>query len=66
MGQPTYRVQPTGKTVFTFEERPVDTPEAIHKWFYPGHRYGLEFFYSHPKGVELTKANLPKTLSARG
>jgi hypothetical protein len=66
MGEPTYRMQPTSKTVFTFKERPVDTPEAIHKWFYPGHLYGLEFFYSHPKQVEVAEASVPKTLTAIG
>ena len=33
---PDYRLQPTGKTVVHFEERPLGTPEAIHSWFYPG------------------------------
>ena len=66
MGEAAYRMQPTSKTVFTFEERPVDTPEAIHKWFYPGRLYGLQFFYSHPKDNEIAQANVPKTLSARG
>lgn len=66
IAEPTYRVQPTGKTVFTFEERPVDTPVAIHKWFYPGRLYGLEFVYSRPQRVEVAEANVPDTLSARG
>jgi hypothetical protein len=45
MGIPTYRVEPTGKTVVTFDERPSGSPEALHKWFYPGDNYGIEFVY---------------------
>ena len=40
---PDYRLKPTGKTVVHFEERPSDSPEAIHSWFYPGDNYGLQF-----------------------
>src|SRR5262249_20204507 len=39
---PDYRVKPTDKTVIHFEERPSDSPEAIHSWFYPGANYGEE------------------------
>ena len=30
---PDYRLQPTGKTIVHFEERPSDSPEAIHSWY---------------------------------
>ena len=40
---PAYRVEPTGKTVVTFDERPSGSPEALHEWFYPGDNYGFEF-----------------------
>ncbi|MDE3136769.1 MAG: DUF2911 domain-containing protein [Acidobacteriota bacterium] len=47
MGQAAYRVHPTGKTVVTFSERPVGSPMAVNKWFYPGNHYGLRFVYPH-------------------
>jgi len=45
MAIPTYRVEPTGDTLVTFEERPSGSPVALHKWFYPGDNYGFEFVY---------------------
>lgn len=42
---PAYRDEPTGNTVVTFDERPSGSPEALHKWFYPGDNYGVEFVY---------------------
>jgi hypothetical protein len=42
---PAYRIEPTGNTVVTFDERPSGSPEALHKWFYPGDTYGFEFVY---------------------
>lgn len=52
---PAYRVEPTGKTVVTFDERPSGSPEALHKWFYPGDNYGFEFVY--PKSEVQLAAN---------
>jgi hypothetical protein len=45
MAIPAYRLEPTDKTVVTFDERPSGSPEALHKWFYPGDTYGFEFVY---------------------
>ena len=45
MAVPDYRLEPTGETVVTFEERPSGSPPALHTWFYPGDTYGLEFVY---------------------
>lgn len=45
MTVPTYRMNPTGKTVLTFEERAAGSPQAIHNWYYPGMLYGHEFVY---------------------
>ena len=47
MTVPAYRLRPTGHTVVTFAERPVDNPEAIRTWFYPGMNYGQRFIYPH-------------------
>lgn len=62
-----YRMHPTGKTVLTLQERPTDTPVALHKWFYPGRYYGLEFYYPHynPRMSEMAMVH-SKTRSANG
>jgi hypothetical protein len=52
---PDYRLQPTGKTVIHFEERPSDSPEAIHSWYYPGANYGEEFVYPKTKAARFAK-----------
>jgi hypothetical protein len=39
------RLEPTNKTVFTFEERGANSPMAIKTWFYPGDLIGQEFLY---------------------
>jgi len=54
---PDYRMDPTDKTVVTFEERTTGSPEAIKAWFYPDNTYGEEFVYPKPRAVELAKAN---------
>jgi hypothetical protein len=54
---PDYRMQPTDKTVVTFEERTSGAPEAVKAWFYPGDNYGEEFVYPKPRAIELAKTN---------
>ncbi len=53
---PNYRLKATDKTVMTFSERPVGTPQAIRAWFYPGDNSGQEFVYPKRRAVELAKA----------
>jgi hypothetical protein len=60
---PDYRLQPTGKTVIHFEERPSDSPEAIHSWYYPGANYGEEFVYPKTKAVQFAKQTSKPVLS---
>jgi hypothetical protein len=45
MTVPDYRPDPPDKTIFEFDERPGDSPMAIHTWFYPGDNMGQEFVY---------------------
>ena len=52
---PNYRLQPTGKTVFTFWETPPGQPKALRAWFYPGDNFGQEFAYPKSKSVELAR-----------
>ena len=42
---PNYRLQPTGKSQFTFWETPPGTASALRAWFYPGDNFGQEFRY---------------------
>ena len=57
---PNYRLTPTGETVLRFEERPINKPEAIRAWFYPGDNFGQEFVYPKAKAKEIAaKANVP-------
>jgi hypothetical protein len=54
---PDYRMQPSDKTVISFEERAAGSPEAVKAWFYPGDNYGQAFVYPRSKALELAKAN---------
>ena len=50
---PAYRVEPSDRTIVTFEERAEGAPPAIATWFYPGNNSGEEFIYpkTNPAGV---------------
>ncbi len=52
---PNYRLQPTGRSQFTFWETPPGTARALRAWFYPGDNFGQEFPY--PK--QLAMLNTP-------
>lgn len=60
-----YRLTPTDKTVFTFNERPSGTPETIHAWFYPGNSFGQEFVYPKDRALQLAVANKIPVLAIR-
>jgi hypothetical protein len=62
---PDYRMQPKGKTVINFEERPADQPEAIQSWFYPGNNYGAVFVYPKTRATQLAKQTSRPVLSMR-
>jgi hypothetical protein len=59
MAIPAYRVEPTDKTVVTFDERPPGSPGALHKWFYPGDTYGFEFVYPKSETQLAAKSEQP-------
>lgn len=42
---PNYRLDTPDRTIFEFDERPGDSPMALHSWFYPGDNSGQEFVY---------------------
>src|SRR5580700_3703079 len=54
---PDQRLQPTRKTIITFDERAAGAPEAVKAWFYPGQNYGHQFVYPKVKALELAKLN---------
>ena len=45
MAMPNYRLQPSGKSQFSFWETPAGVPKAVRAWFYPGDNFGQEFAY---------------------
>jgi hypothetical protein len=59
---PDYHVEPAGKTLLSFEERPSGSPEALASWFYPGDNYGVKFVY--PKQVVQLASNSQPPASA--
>lgn len=54
---PAYRVQPTGKTAFTFWETPPGQPKALRDWYYPGDNFGQEF--AQPKYENIAAVTTP-------
>lgn len=60
---PDYRMQPAGRTIIHFEERPSGSPEAIHSWFYPGDNFGLEFVYPKTRATQFAKQTSQPVLS---
>jgi hypothetical protein len=49
---PNYRLDPSDGTIFEFDERPGDSPMALHSWFYPGDNTGQEFVYPRYRFTE--------------
>jgi hypothetical protein len=57
---PNWRLETTDKTVMTFAERAVGSPEAIRTWVYPAANSGEEFVYPKRRAVDLAKiTNMP-------
>ncbi len=42
----TYRWHTPEHTLFRFDERASDSPEALRTWYYPGDDRGVDFIYS--------------------
>ena len=61
---PDYRLTPSDKTILSFEERPVNAPEALRGWFYPGDNFGQEFVYPKVRAKELARIEHQPVLSA--
>ena len=54
---PNERLEPAGKTILGWEERPSDQPMALKAWFYPGDNFGQEFVYPKSEAEELSRLN---------
>jgi hypothetical protein len=54
---PNYRLERTDKTVLTYSERPLNQPEALNAWFYPGDSFGQQFVYPKSEAAELSRLN---------
>lgn len=54
---PNQRLEPAGKTILTYQERPSDQPMALNAWFYPGDNFGQQFVYPKSEAQELSRLN---------
>lgn len=54
---PSYRRNPSEKTIIRFEERAAGSPQAIKAWFFPHKTYGHEFVYPKAEALALAEAN---------
>jgi LPXTG-motif cell wall-anchored protein len=60
MAIPKERLEPTGKSEFTFWETPPGTARALRSWFYPGDLIGQEFPYpKHPRTIAVASVAAP-------
>jgi hypothetical protein len=50
---PDFRTEATDNTAITFYEPEIGRPRALHTWFYPGHRFGVEFPYPEKRAAEI-------------
>ena len=53
---PNQRLEPAGKTVLTYQERPADQPMALAAWFYPGDNFGQQFVYPKSEAEQLSRS----------
>jgi hypothetical protein len=63
---PTLRPEATTKIEVEFAERPHQSPEALWKWYYPGHLKGHEFLYSTKVEVGLHREPKREVLTQTG
>jgi uncharacterized surface anchored protein len=60
---PNERLEPAGKTILTYQERPADQPIALSAWFYPGDNFGQQFVYPKSEAEQLSRLNNQKVPS---
>jgi len=47
---PNQRFETSDGSIFEFDERPANSPQALRAWFYPGETTGEEFVYHYNYG----------------
>jgi len=57
MAIPNQRLEPAGKTILRYDERPSGQPIALAAWFYPGDTFGQEFVYPKAEAEQLSRLN---------
>jgi hypothetical protein len=57
MAIPNMRLEPAGKTILKYDERPTGQPIALAAWFYPGDTFGQEFVYPKAEAEQLSRLN---------
>jgi len=57
MAIPNELLEPSGKTILTYDERPVGQPVALDAWFYPGDTFGQQFIYPRSEALQLARLN---------
>jgi hypothetical protein len=60
---PQERLESSDRTVVTFKETPVGTPEAVRAWFYPYEKIGDEFVYPRAEAMKIARATHQSVLS---
>jgi hypothetical protein len=60
---PNYRLNASGETIMTFDERPRGRAEALRAWFYPGDNFGQEFVYPKERALQLVESTQQPVLS---
>jgi len=60
---PDERLQPTGKNVVLFSERPAGQPVAVRAWFYPGDLIGDEFVYPKTQALAIARSTHKSVLT---
>jgi hypothetical protein len=54
---PNTRSETPDDSIFEFDERPSDSPQALKVWFYPGNSTGEEFIYSGSNSYSYARSN---------
>lgn len=60
---PAERNEPSGDSVITFKEAPVNMPPAVHYWYYAGEKAGNELVYPKKQAVLIAKASGESVMS---
>jgi hypothetical protein len=60
---PDERLEPAGKNIVLFAERPSGSPQAVKAWWYPGDTIGDEFVYPRSQALRIARDTHQPVLS---